>query len=86
MANYIKDWDYWKILISILAGCFIVIYVIILYNFNHFESVVVGMITMLFIYIMLRLNHINKKLDDIMLRLNHINKKIDGVRSLVQTQ
>lgn len=40
-------------------------YVITIYHFNHFESVVIGMITMLFVYVILRFNKIDRKLDAI---------------------
>jgi len=50
------------LIISLIVGTFIASYVIITYNFNHFESIVIGMITMLFSYIMLRMDRIDKNL------------------------
>ena len=54
----------WLILITcLMGGAFIGSYTIFIYGFNHFESVVAAMITMLFIYTMLRLNNLERKLD-----------------------
>ena len=50
------------LIISLISGAFIGSYVITIYNFNHFESIVIGMITMLFSYIMLRMDRIDKNL------------------------
>jgi len=55
---------YWSILtLCLLSGAFVGAYVIWIYSFNHFESVVIGMITITFVYIMLRLNELERKID-----------------------
>jgi len=56
--------DDWLILIiSLVGAAFIGSYTIFMYDFNHFESVVVGMITLLFVYVMIKMNRVDRKLD-----------------------
>ena len=54
--------DWLILLLSLLSAAFIGSYTILMYDFTHFESAVVGMIAMLFVYIMLRMNRVDRKL------------------------
>ena len=52
----------WLVLvISLVCGAFIGSYVIFMYGFNHFEASTIGMLTMLFTYLMLIMNKINRR-------------------------